>query len=654
MLAQAVALHRQGRLVDAELLYTELLLRQPDNFDALHLSGLVAAQTSRGERAVALITRALEKNDRVAAAHNHLGTALRELGRIDEAAASFGRAIALRPEFLEAHINHSAALLELGRADQALASADQAIAIRPDNSKAHINRAAALTRLKRFGAALSSYDDALALQPDSLDAHLNRGELLLQLGRPAEALSSFDRVIELRPECARAHCGRGAALRELNHASEALTSLDMAIALQPDLAAAHANRAAALQDLQRPAEALSSSEQAIALDPDHAAAHSNRAASLHDLLRPAEAVASADMAILLQPDLADAHVNRGTALQAMARTDEALASHLRAATLDEKCAAAYWNASLCYLQLGQYQEGWRLYEWRQSVAATAPSRTHGHTVWRGCEDLAGKTICLTAEQGLGDTIQFCRYAKLLQQLGAQVILAVQPQLRRLMMSLGADIRIMSETECAPEADYQCRLLSLPLAFRTTLNDIPAQVPYLAAEQQRIAHWRERLGGPGFKIGICWQGSTAKIDLGRSFPLQEMVRLAAIRGIRLISLQKGHGSEQLRAMGGTAPVEILGPEFDHGHDAFLDTAAAMDSLDLVITSDTSVAHLAGALGRPAWVALKHVPDWRWMLDREDSPWYPTLRLFRQRQAGNWHQVFDRMYHELSTQMAGRCS
>jgi hypothetical protein len=291
---------------------------------------------------------------------------------------------------------------------------------------------------------------------------------------------------------------------------------------------------------------------------------------------------------------------------------------------------------------GEFAQGLPLYEWRKELNP-APAPSVPGPAWLGEVDIAGKTLFVYADQGVGDTIQFSRYAKLAEERGAHVIFALPPQLRELFTGLSATIRIVAPGEPTGGFDYHCALMSLPLAFRTTLADVPTTVPYLFADPLRVAKWRQRIGARGFKVGIVWQGSRNRIDVGRSVPPEMFERLATIPGVRLISLQKGDPLSQGRDLG----VEVLGDDFDAGAQAFLDSAAVMTHLDLVITCDTALAHLAGALGRPTWVALKHVPDWRWLLDRTDSPWYPSMRLFRQSRRGDWDGVFAAMRSALAS-------
>jgi hypothetical protein len=323
---------------------------------------------------------------------------------------------------------------------------------------------------------------------------------------------------------------------------------------------------------------------------------------------------------------------------------EADASFDRAIALQPDAMEPYFNKGVRRLQIGDFEQGWELYERRP--LARRFEETAGRPRWDGREDIAGTRILIYSEQGLGDTLQFCRYAKLLKARGADVILCVQESLCTLLNSLSPGIRVVSSQAPVPEYDLHCPLLSLPRGFATRLDSIPADVPYLSADSARVASWRKRIGTHGRLIGIRWQGSTGRADVGRSFPLRHFQAIADIADVRLISLQKGVGSEQLLDCPIEWRVEDLGADFEPGgRDAFLDVAAVMECLELIITSDTSVAHLAGALGRPTWLVLKKVPDWRWMLEREDCPWYPSMRVFRQEQDGDWHALFERMRDQL---------
>ncbi len=537
--------------------------------------------------------------------------------KLEQAADLFERAISIDQYASTAHNNLGIVLTDLRRYQDALTSFGRAIALAPDYADAYSNRGVALGHMQCFRQALADYDQAIALQPHTASTYNNRASVLCQVGRALEALQSYDQAIELQPTFALAHLNRADLLLRLSRPGEALASCNQAIALGFDSAHAHVNRGIALKDLSLFDEAIASFGRAIALDPNDLAAPYNRGRIFMHRCRFAEALADFDSCIALQPDHAEAN-----------------------------------NAkAMCLLLLGHFEQGWRLHEWRNRRGPAFPARiVHlPRPLWLGEHSLAGKSLFIHWEQGFGDTIQFCRYARLAQQLGARVLLEVQPVLRRLLRTLSPAVEIVADLELAAGADYHCPLLSLPMAFRTNIETIPADVPYLAAEPDRVAHWRHRLGAGGYRIGICWQGSTGLVDAGRSFPLAMFRPLAAIPGVRLISLQTHCGTEQLQALPPAMTVETLGADFDLGPDAFIERAAVMQHLHLVITCDTAVAHLAGALARPTWVVLKRTPDWRWLLERDDSPWYPTHRLFRQRSTGDWHGVFADIHSELRNQL-----
>jgi tetratricopeptide (TPR) repeat protein len=638
--AQAIRLHLQGSVAAAEHLYQQILERQPEDLQTLTMFGVLAAQTRRWQQAADLFQRAIRVDQHSTVAYNNLGIVLTDLQRYEEAVASFDRAISQSPEYADAYSNRGVALGHLKLHEQALASCEQAIRLQPDSASALNNRASLLCQVGRLQEALHGYERAIALQPQFAAAHVNRADVLRELSRAQEALASAERAVALQPHNPQALVARGDALRDLQHPDQALTSYEQAITItrQAGYAPAFSHRGALLCELGRPAEALASCEQAIALQLDSASAHVNRGLALQDLLRLDEALASYDQALALDSKHPAAHNNRGTVLVQLQRYDEALASYDRCIALRPSGADAYFNKALCLLLLERFEEGWRLYEWRKRRIPPIAARVPPQPLWLGDANLSGRTVLLHSEQGLGDSIQFCRYARLAERQGARVVLSVQPKLCRLLSTIGPNIEVIAEGQSVLPADYHCPLLSLPLAFGTTIDSIPAAVPYLSAEPERVKRWRDRIGIDGFKIGICWQGDIGKADVGRSFPLTTFRQLSSIPGLRLISLQKHHGARQLQAMSAQKQVEILGDDFDAGPDAFLDTAAVMENLDLIITSDTSIAHVAGALARPTWVALKQVPDWRWLRERRDNPWYPTLRLFRQRSAGDWDPVF----------------
>jgi tetratricopeptide (TPR) repeat protein len=539
------------------------------------------------------------------AALNLLGIITAQTQRVEEAAHLLGRAVAANPAQAPAHNNYGNVLKQLKRFDEALASYERALAIKPAYPEALNNRGLALQELKRLDEALACYDQALAVRPINAEALYNRGNALQELKRLEEALASYERALAIKPDYAEALNNRGNALQELRRFDEALASYDQALAVQPDHAETLISRGNALQELKRFDEALASYDQALGLRPNHAEALCNRGLALQGLKRLDEAFACFDQALAVKPDHTEATFSRGIAA----------------------------------LLIGDFSAGWSGYESRWDKKG-APKRklVAPFPHWKG-ESIADKKIIVYEEQGIGDVIQFSRYLRLLTALGAQVTFFVRPNLLGLMRSLDEALRVLMVYPAGESFDYQSALLSLPLGFGTSLATIPADTPYLRAEPERVRKWTDRIGKQGFKIGIAWQGNkAAKIDNGRSFALVEFLGVSQIPNVRLISLQKNEGVEQLRDLPDGMQVETLGDNFDADDDAFLDTAAVMENLDLVISSDTAIAHLAGALGRPVWVALRHVPDWRWLLDRTDSAWYPTMRLFRQRTRDDWRGVF----------------
>lgn len=536
--------------------------------------------------------------------------ALHQQGRLEAAARLYDVVIQAVPRHHDALHLRGVAALQQGRAEEGIALVRRALKLNPKFPAAWNSLGNGLREARQHARAVEAFDKAIAQQPGFAEAYSNRGNAMADLGRFAPALASYDKALALRPDHAEAWSNRGQALLELGRMAEALDSCDKALALRPDFAAAHGNRANVLLRLRRPLDTLAAAERAITLAPGLATAHATRAAALQDLGRAEEALASFDRALALNPDHAETR----------------------------------WNRSLVLLLLGRFEEGWPEHEWRTRKRDAVVTRSFRQPLWLGLEPIAGKRLFLHAEQGLGDTIQFCRYALLAHERGAKVVMSVQDALVPLLRDLHPDIEVIGAKQKPDAFDLHTPLHSLPLAFGTTLATIPAWAAYLKPPAERVARWATRLGSEGLKVGINWQGSTGAIDVGRSFPLSQFLPLAQLPGVRLISLHKGAGEAQLRDLPADT-VETLGADFDPPGAAFLDSAAVIQLCDVIITSDTSLAHLAGALGVPTWVILQRVPDWRWLLGREDSPWYPSMRLFRQEMAGDWDQVFGRILDEL---------
>ncbi len=611
----AMALHRQGSLPEAERGYREVLQQQPNHFGALYLLGVVALQTRHTERAVELFRNAIKVNANVAFAHGSLGKALMDLKRPAEALACFERAIALKPDTGMAHLNRGMALDELMRPEEALASCDRAIQLQPDLPAAHCNRGNILQALDRHEEALASYDRAIQIHSNYPLAHYNRGNALLALDYCAEAVAAYDRAVALRPDLAPAFSNRGNALLRLKRYDEAMASYARALELQPNSADTYSNRGALLQELRRYDEALASYERAVALSPNYSAAHSNRGLVLHQLDRFDEALAAFKAGYAASPSNAEAHFG-----EAQTR-----------------------------LLLGDFARGLPEYEWRsRGEQMQHEQRNFTQPLWREGDDIAGKTILIYAEQGFGDTIQFCRYVPLVAQRGARVILEVQEPLRELMTGLAGPAQVLAKDSALPDFDMQCPLLSLPLVFRTELATIPAAVPYLRAPAQAVTEWEARLGPKRRpRIGLVWSGRTDTVERSyRSIPLSGLLALLDADAT-FVSLQKFMGRADAALL--KERNDLL--DFADELKDFSDTATLISTLDLVISIDTGVAHLAGALAKPVWVLLTHSADWRWLRERDDSPWYPTARLFRQDGTRAWDGAIARVHAALPEFLQG---
>lgn len=611
--AEGIALHGQGKLAKAKACFAEVLVLQPRHAEALHALGVIEAQAGRPIRAVALIDQALLIRPDYAVAYYNRGNALKDAGRIDAAIASYDRALAIRPNFAKAVSSRGVLQQSKGQPGDAARSAERALSAKPS-----------------AGSAKSCYKTGLKLQ---------------ELHRHDEAVASFDRAITLKPNFVEAYCNRGISLKMLKQFSAAVASYERAVAIKPDFSQAWYNLALALQDLQQYPAAVASYDRAIAASPQYALAHCARGIVLLNMGQAEEAIASCDRAIVIDADFAKAYATRGAALQALKRIDTAIVSYDRAIAIRPDFIEALCNRSLAFLLNGDFGNGWREYEWRwknENLRMKLRWRDT-HPVWRGEEELAGKTILLHAEQGLGDTLQFCRYAKLAHDHGARVILEVQPALCELLSRLHGVAEVIARREALPAFDLHCPLMSLPLAFKTGLKTIPCADGYIGNDPQITSVWRKRLGRKRKpRVGLVWSGSTKhKGDGQRSVALQDLLPLLSAK-FEFVSLQKDLRKADAALLRAHPQIRHFGAELED----FTDTAALCELMDLVISVDTSVAHLAGAMGKPVWILLPFAPDWRWMLDREDSPWYSSARLYRQAQAGDWAGVIKRVATDLS--------
>ncbi len=542
--------------------------------------------------------------------------ALQQRGDLREAEKIYTRVLKAVPDQFDALNLLGTIKVQRGQAGEAFRLINAAIKINPRVPDAWVNRGIALHALKRSEEALASFDQALALNPADIGAVNQRANVLLGLGRHADALAAFDRVLAAMPRHPEARLSRGIALAALGRPEPALAEFDAVIGMSPGNPAAHYNRGIALFDLGRYAEAVAASERTLALAPDHVKALHNRGMALQALNRFQEALASYDAAIARQRDYADAHFNR----------------------------------SLALLTLGDLPSGFAAYEWRwQRTGMPNERRGHGRPLWLGEFPLQRKTILLQAEQGLGDTIQFARYVPPIARTGAKVILEVQRELVPLLVGMEGASSVVGRGEALPPFDVQSPLGSLPLALKTELSTIPAEIPYIKSDPARVAKWQSRLnerGGRGRRprIGIAWAGNAKHgNDRNRSIALAELAPLFSLDK-PFVAIQRDLRDDDASLLAAHRQVMPIGDALDD----FADTAAVLDLVDLVITVDTSVAHLAGAMGRPVWILLPFSPDWRWTLIGESSRWYPTARLFRQPSPRDWASVVAQVRSELEKQ------
>lgn len=574
-------------------------------------------------------------------------------GRLAQAEKLYADVLSVRPDYFEALHMLGLIRLQQGDAVGALRLIAAALQARPKSPEVLLNYGLVLNGLGRYDEALVTFDLVLSIKRKSVEANNNRGAVLERLGRDAEALECFQRALAIKSNHIDTLYNQASVLRKLGRHAEALKSFDRVLALKPDHVNAHNNRGLALDGLNRPEDALASYDRALTLAPKNLEALNNRGNVLQKLNRHQDAVACYDFALSINPAHAEVLNNRGRSLSILGCHQEALASTQRAIVANPNYVDAHWNESLLLLRIGDFDKGWKQYEWRWKRAdGLKKLRTYPQPLWLGETPAAGKTILVHHEQGFGDTIQFARYAPMLAKQGARVILEVQPPLKTLLSQIGDGVEVIGNGDPIPDFDMHCPLLSLPLAFGTTLGTIPADVPYLAAP----AHRMQRLGGllpprQCLRVGLVWSGnSTHKDDHNRSIALARLAAIFDTPDVHFVSLQKDLRDADAQVLAGDARITDLGKHLGE----FDDTAAGVALCDLVISVDTSVAHLAGAMGKPVWVLLPFCPDWRWLLQRNDSPWYPTARLFRQPGIGDWDSVIGWLRDALFRRVKGAAS
>jgi tetratricopeptide (TPR) repeat protein len=593
------------------------------------------------------------QNPAAVAAQIQQAVALHQSGELDKAEALYTKVLSKFPKHFQAL--YLLGMLELHRKNykEALELIDAALKINPTHIDALFDRATILEDTERYIEALRSYDLVLALKSDFTEALYRRGNVLRAMKRHMEALDCYKRVLTVKPDHAQAWLKQGNSLNDLGRLREALTCYEKAVEAAPEYPEALFNLANTLKEFDRLDEAMATYDKVLKIEPDFAEAITNRGYLLYRQNRLDEALAAYDHALKLQPNDTDTQFNRASMLEEMRHYEQALNAYAGIPENNPNHVSAQWNAGICQLRLGQYQQGWKKYERRWDTEQMKKSRRFfAQPLWLGQESLLGKTILLHAEQGFGDTIQFVRYAPLLTERGARVILQIQAPLKTLVTRIKGVSSVLVTGEPLPSFDFHCPLLSLPLACSTFSEaDIPPS-NYLSADPLQSASWKTRLGEKHKpRVGLVWAGSstradnaiTKRLDTIRSMPLQALSPLLQNQDVEFHSLQQGDNAVvQLRILPDSKRIA------DNTRDLrdFSDTAALIDNLDLVISVDTAVAHLAGSMGKQVWLLNRYNSDWRWMTDRVDSPWYPSMRIFRQDKPGDWNNVIAEVKAELT--------
>jgi tetratricopeptide (TPR) repeat protein len=612
VLESALSAFQSGDMETAASLSGQLLLEDPAHFAALVLQGLIARQ--RGDLELAL---------------HHLE-----------------RAVAADPDSADALAHQAGVLSALQRYELAVSACEAALVLRPDFKEVIFNMANALRALDHHEQALSAYERLLNLQPEDAGALNNRGVCLARLGRHAEALDSFARALMYRPDYPEAFNNRGISLGELGFQEEAVESFQRALMLRPDYPQALNNLGhrlagqgqsqAALECHQRAHELLPEPEQLFHL-----------ANVLQTLRRHDDALECFDQILLREPDHVEVLNNRGNSLQALNRHAAAARSYQRAIAIRPEDAEAHWNEALARLALGDYRGGFERYEWRLRNPRLQPVIPPLDVpAWTGAEDLSDKRLLLYQEQGMGDAIQFSRFAALAVARGAQVHILCHESLRRVFSTLEGVHQVHSQPDQLPAMDMQASIMSLGLLFKITLRRLIPFTPWLRADPGEVIIWKERFesAGGALRAGLVWAGNPDFPDaISKTCPAEAVLPLLKLPGIRWYSLQKYAAAQDLEKF--TRAACEFRDCSDWLHD-FAATAAAIENLDVVVTVDTAVAHLAGAMGKPVWILLPWAADWRWLVSRTDSPWYASARLFRQPAAGAWPELINQVSDALA--------
>jgi tetratricopeptide (TPR) repeat protein len=613
LMQDGIEMHQRGDIADAASCYSQVLKFEPKNVNALCLLGRAFRELNRLTESVELLRKAIKVAPKHAAAHNYLGQTLRDQGRVEEALASFRRAIFHQPDLMEAHVKRADLLMALNRAGEAVEAYDHALRVRPYFFEGYCNRGVALEATGRLEDAIKSYDQAIALRPNVPAVHANRGNALAALGQHGAAIESFDRALADKPNFAEVYLNRGNSLARLGRHDEALTSYEKASEIRPEMAEAYFGRGTVYRDQSRFEEAVGSYDRAIEL---------NRNGAVRGLF----------------------HLHRAETLNEIGRFQEALADVRRSLEGSPENDEVLYGVSMIELLHGHWLEAWPRYERRTALKVGIPPGfvPPRWPQWHG-EVLRDELLVLRGEQGLGDQIQFSMFGSHLAKLGYRVALWVDPILESLLKTTSGVERVIVDMAALEELG-QVRwtwMMSVPGLLALTPNTIPQVTPYLSVRPDRAAAWRERLSTDRLKVGIVWAGHQQNIrGLKRSAVIERLAPLFTVPGIHWFSLQVFERAGDIVRLPPGTVTDLSSLVID-----FAEMACAINALDLVITVDTAVPHIAGALAKPVWVMLPFLPDWRWLLDSNSTGWYPTARLFRQPSRGDWDSVVERVRGEL---------
>ena len=667
LLDQAIEHHVAGRLDQAGPVYHQILKIDPYHPITLNQLGAIALQTGDFDAAVELITLAINHKPDYAEAYNNLALALLELGRTEDALASYRKAVDVKPDYINAynnladalisqgqpeqavecynkalainydyfqsHNNLGNALMTLGQPKQAVASYHKAISIKPDYFEAHNNLGNAMAELAMPNEAISSYQMALKIKPDYAEAVLNLGKVFMKTGGNDQAIVCFQKVLSLKPDYAEAYFSLGQASKDEYRLEDALNFYIKALANKPLYPAALNNMGNVLLELKRSDEAVVILAKALEIKPDYVEAHNNLGNALKEQNRSEDAIASYRRAISINPDFAEAHCNIGVLFKELGDLDKAMTCFSKALAVKPDYAEANYNLGLGFLLKGELKKGWKGYANRWKFRPLKKTRrTYEAPLWEG-QDIKDKTLFLYPEQGLGDFIQFVRYLPLIQEHGGRVITEAPETLYEITSDSFENFQITETGEPPSQFDFHAPMLDLAFLLGTTEHSIPTHEAYFSAPVKLAQKWREQLDAyEGYRIGLVWAGDPKhKNDENRSIDPSHLAPLLQLNGVKIFSLQVGHDGEANKVLGEN--IVDLAPKLS----SFGETAAVMSNLDLVISIDSSPAHLAGALGRRVWTLLPFMPDWRWMLNGTTTPWYPSMQLFRQVTIGDWQSV-----------------